>query len=65
MSSERKVFQYTRFQSLVAPDFWYKLAEVKLDVEKLNEVERDIKGTFSNFNSQNCLIELDCAAFNR
>lgn len=66
MSSEdRKVFQYVQFKSLVSPDFWYKLAEVKLDVEKLNEEKREIKGTFTNFNAKNCLIELDCAAFNR
>jgi Ubiquitin-like modifier-activating enzyme ATG7 N-terminus len=65
MSEERKVFQYFQFKSLVAPDFWYKLAEVKLDVEKLNESERDIKGTFSNFNAKSCVIEIDCTAFNK
>lgn len=63
--SEQKVFQYVQFKSLVSPDFWYKLAEVKLDDEKLNEDEKEISGSFSNFNTKNCLIELDCTAFNR
>lgn len=40
---EKKVFQYVQFKSMVAPDFWYKLAEVKIDVEKLNE-EINING---------------------
>lgn len=65
MNEERKVFQYIQFKSLVAPDFWYKLAEVKLDVQRLNEGEHRIKGTYTNFNTKNCLIDLDCSAFNR
>lgn len=65
MSEDRKVLQYVQFKSLIAPDFWYKLAEVKLDVAMLNECEREIKGTFTNFNATNCLMELDCEAFNR
>lgn len=64
MSEERKVFQYVQFKSVVSPDFWFKLAEVKLDVEKLDETSRRITGVYTNFNSKNCYIELDCAAFN-
>lgn len=60
-----KIFQYIQFKSIVAPDFWYKLADIKLDVERLDEHERDIFASYSNFNSKNCLIELDCTAFNR
>ena len=65
MSEDKKVFQYVQLRSMVAPDFWYKLAEVKLDIEKLSEVEKKVKGTFTNFNSKDCLIELDCSSFNR
>lgn len=59
------MFQYAQFRSMVSPDFWYKLAEVKLDIEKLSESTKEIYGIFTNFNSKNCLIELDCAAFNQ
>lgn len=44
MPDEKKVFQYVQFSSIVSPDFWYKLAEIKLDVEKLNEESRPIRG---------------------
>lgn len=44
MTEEKKVFQYVQFQSMVSPDFWYKLAEVKLDIEKLDEEKRRIFG---------------------
>lgn len=37
---------------------------MKLDVEKLSEVARSIKGTYTNFNANNCLLELECSAFN-
>lgn len=44
MPDEKKVFQYVQLSSIVSPDFWYKLAEIKLDVEKLNEESRPIRG---------------------
>lgn len=44
MSGDKKVFQYIQFKSVVAPDFWYKLAEVKIDVEKLGEGRKKING---------------------
>lgn len=42
--ADKKVFQYVQFKSMVAPDFWYKLAEVKIDVERLSEDRRKING---------------------
>lgn len=63
--SERKVFQYVQIKSIVNPDFWYKLAEIKLDVEKLEEKERKIYGIYTNFNAKNCLIDLDTSSFNK
>lgn len=59
------IFQYIPFKSIVAPDFWYKVAENKLDFEKLDEHEKEIFGTFTNCNAKNCLLEVDCTAFNR
>lgn len=44
MSQDKKVLQYVQFKSMVAPDFWYKLAEVKIDVQKLTEDTKDING---------------------
>ncbi|CRK92981.1 CLUMA_CG006505, isoform A [Clunio marinus] len=64
MSDKNKVFQYVQLKSVVSPDFWYKLAETKLNIEKLNENSKNIFGSFTNFNSQNCVVNLDCTAFN-
>jgi ubiquitin-like modifier-activating enzyme ATG7 len=61
--AERKVFQYVQLTSLVHPDFWHKLSEIKLDIEKLNESEREIYGIYSNLNAKNCFVEYDCTAF--
>lgn len=44
MSQDKKVLQYVQFKSMVAPDFWYKLAEVKIDVQKLTEDTKTING---------------------
>lgn len=63
--AEKRVFQYVQIKSFVYPDFWYKLAEIKLDVEKLEERDRQIYGSYSNFNAKSCLIELDTTSFNR
>jgi Ubiquitin-like modifier-activating enzyme ATG7 N-terminus len=50
MSEDKKVFQYVQFKSMVSPDFWYKLVEVKLDIEKLDEEKRKIFGVNLKFN---------------
>lgn len=63
--TEKKILQYVQVKSIVNPDFWYKLAEIKLDVEKLKESDRKIFGVYTNFNAKNCLIDLDTTAFNR
>ncbi|KAL7051316.1 hypothetical protein ACKWTF_004425 [Chironomus riparius] len=62
--SENKIFQYVQFKSVVAPDFWYKLAENKLNIEKLDEIDQHIVGTYTNLNAKNCLIDFDCTSFN-
>jgi ubiquitin-like modifier-activating enzyme ATG7 len=62
--SENNIFQYVEFKSVVAPDFWYKLAENKLNIEKLDENDQHIFGTYTNLNAKNCLIDFDCTSFN-
>ncbi|XP_070490503.1 ubiquitin-like modifier-activating enzyme ATG7 [Chironomus tepperi] len=62
--SENKIFQYVEFKSVVAPDFWYKLAENKLNVDKLEENEKTISGSYTNLNAKSCLIDFDCTSFN-
>lgn len=59
------VFQYEPFKSFIHTSFWYKLSDLKLNIDKLNDNVREIYGFFTNSNSKHCLLEIDCTAFNR
>lgn len=48
MSEEKKIFQYVQLKSMTAPDFWYKVAEVKLDIERLDEGRQSVSGVCLN-----------------
>lgn len=61
--TDSKIFQYVQLKSIIHADFWHKLAEIKLDIERLNEKERVISGSYSNYNAKSCLFEIDCTAF--
>jgi ubiquitin-like modifier-activating enzyme ATG7 len=65
MSVNKSILQYVQWKSMVSPDFWHKLTEIKLDVEKLEETEKEIHCSFSNYEGRNCLMEIDCTAFNK
>lgn len=57
--SENKVFQYVQFKSLVHPDFWYKLAAVKLEIERLDEGRRRIHGVCFDSSQVNSIVLID------
>lgn len=61
--------QFVPFTSFVNPSFWHKLGELKIDVDRLDDVPRTICGFFSNTdtsgNPGKCLLEVDYTAFNR
>lgn len=59
------VFQYKSFSSFVHPSFWHKLAELKIDVDRLNDSRKEINGFFTNSDATHCLLEVDCTAFNQ
>lgn len=64
-----EVLQFVPFTSFVNPSFWHKLADLKIDVDRLNDVSRPISGFFSNTDTSGapgkCLLEVDYTAFNR
>ena len=37
---------FVPFTTVINPTFWYKLAELKVDVDQLNDAERRIYGQF-------------------
>lgn len=60
-----EVLQYVPFKSFVQASFWHKLAEIKIDVDKLSDGPREIYGYYTNANAKECLFEVDYSAFNR
>lgn len=59
-----EVLQYVPFKSFVQASFWHKLAEIKIDVDKLSDGPREIYGYYTNANAKECLFEVDYSAFN-
>lgn len=60
--------QFVPFASFVSPSFWHKLAELKIDVDRLEDVARQVHGYFSNtaeIGAGKSLLEVDYAAFNK
>lgn len=65
-----EIVQFVPFTSFVNPSFWHKLAELKIDVDRLDDVARTISGFFSITTDTSgapskCLLEVDYTAFSR
>lgn len=63
--AEVKIFQFQPFSSFVSPTFWHKLAEVKIDVDRLSDARRPINASYTNSDVTHCLLETDATSFNR
>lgn len=55
---------YVQLSSSVNPSFWNKLSDLKLNVYKLDETQKDIWGFFNMINSSAAFIEVDSSSFN-
>lgn len=67
-AAEDKIFKFVPFTSFVQASFWHKLTELKLDIDRLSETSRPIRGFYSNANNpgqQKAVHEVDCTGFNR
>lgn len=60
-----KIFQFQPFSSFVSPTFWHKLAEVKIDVDRLSDARRPINASYTNSDVTHCILETDATSFNR
>lgn len=66
--AEDRTLQFLPFKSFVSPTFWHKLAELKVDVDRLDDVSRCIFGYYTSNAGEatgGCLLEVDYTAFNR
>ncbi|EDW08442.1 ubiquitin-like modifier-activating enzyme ATG7 [Drosophila mojavensis] len=62
--SDIKILQFAPFESFVSPTFWHKLAELKLDYDRLSDTKRSIFGYYTNRKASGCLLEVDYSAYN-
>ncbi|XP_055294846.1 ubiquitin-like modifier-activating enzyme ATG7 [Sitodiplosis mosellana] len=63
--TEAKIFQFQPFSSFVSSTFWHKLAELKIDVDRLNDDRKPINGFYTNSDVIHCSLETDATSFNR
>lgn len=60
------IFKFVPMESFINPTFWYKLAELKIDVDRLNDAKKRIFGQYTNLNCSNnqCFNSVDSSSFN-
>lgn len=61
-SEEPTLVQYLPFNSVIAPSFWHKLSQTKIDVDRLEEKIREVWGYYTNQGS--CSLFVDVSSFN-
>lgn len=59
---DSNILKFVPLKSFVHPNFWYKLADIKLHIDKLDDSPKAITGFTSGENPR--VIEIDCTAFN-
>lgn len=61
-AEEPNLVQYLPFNSVIAPSFWYKLSQMKIDVDRLEENVRHVWGYYTKQGSSSLFV--DCSSFN-
>lgn len=58
------IFQYVPYKSFVDSNFWFKFAQIKIDIDCLSVKPRRLFGNYTNLNAKDCILEVDCTSFN-
>ncbi|XP_055630041.1 uncharacterized protein LOC129770892 isoform X2 [Toxorhynchites rutilus septentrionalis] len=58
------ILKFVPPKSFVHSDFWYKLADIKLNIDKLNDSPKTLYAFINKSEKSRLLIEIDCTAFN-
>lgn len=60
---DKTQLRFEPFSSCLDPNFWFKVAQLKLEIDKLSEVYRPLIGYYSSKKSP--FVSLDCSSFNQ
>ncbi|XP_060850053.1 ubiquitin-like modifier-activating enzyme ATG7 [Rhopalosiphum padi] len=60
---DETLLRFEPLSSCLDPNFWFKVCQLKLEVDKLDEVHRPLIGYYTSNN--NPYISLDCSSFNQ
>ena len=60
---DETLLRFEPLSSCLDPNFWFKVCQLKLEVDKLDEVHRPLVGYYTSNN--NPYISLDCSSFNQ
>ncbi|XP_055538538.1 ubiquitin-like modifier-activating enzyme ATG7 isoform X2 [Wyeomyia smithii] len=61
---DKVILKFVPLKSFVHPNFWYKLADIKLHIDKLSDGPKSIRALVSNGENSRVIAEIDCTAFN-
>lgn len=62
-STDEIHLKFVPFSSTLDPDFWFKVSQLKLEVDKLDEVNRPLIGYYNSKKSP--YLTVDCSSFNQ
>lgn len=65
MEENKNLLMFLPLKSFVHGSFWHKLAELKLDIDCLNDSPKPINAYYTNSNAIGCTMEIDCTSFNQ
>lgn len=57
------LLRFEPLSSCLDPNFWFKVSQLKLEVDKLDEVQRPLIGYYSSKSAP--YLSLDCSSFNQ
>ncbi|XP_065094388.1 ubiquitin-like modifier-activating enzyme ATG7 isoform X2 [Ochlerotatus camptorhynchus] len=64
-SGKERQLKFVPPKSFVHQSFWYKLADIKLNIDKLQDSPKEVYAEKNYTEYSRLLIEVDCTAFNR
>uniref|UniRef100_A0A182Q8A0 Ubiquitin-like modifier-activating enzyme ATG7 n=1 Tax=Anopheles farauti TaxID=69004 RepID=A0A182Q8A0_9DIPT len=63
-TSTSGLLKFLPLRSFIHNDFWHKYAEIKIDIDRLDESGRSIVGTIALKKEKSTMIEVACSSFN-